>query len=361
MQAIASFKEGDWIDEIYLVTSKQVSTAKNGVVYLSLKLADKSGEIDGRLWDNAETVMNRFERDDFVRVKGVVFNYQGSLQLKMKGLERVDDALVDLSQYIQSSPRDPGDMVRELSAAADGLKNDHLRKLMRSFLDDRQFMDAFRRAPAARTLHHNYVGGLMEHVCELISLCRDLGRHFPAVDQDLLAAGAFLHDIGKVRELGVRKSIEYTTEGRLVGHISLGYEMLMDRIRVLEGFPAELAMLLKHIMLSHHGEYEYGSPKRPKIQEALIIHYLDDLSAKISNFQSTMRKENVQEGEWSNFSKMHDRYLYRQASYASGPSAAPDEVSQDAAPVAQAGKRARRDEGRGSGGEEADGKLPLDM
>ena len=131
----------------------------------------------------------------------------------------------------------------------------------------------------------------------------------------MLIAGAFLHDIGKVRELAVRKSIEYTTEGKLLGHISLGYEMVADKIRAISGFPAELTMLVKHIMLSHHGEYEFGSPKRPKIQEAIIINYLDDLSAKINNFQATLKKESIGEGEWTNFSKMHDRYLYRQASY----------------------------------------------
>ena len=146
---------------------------------------------------------------------------------------------------------------------------------------------------------------------------------------DLLTVGAFLHDIGKVRELSVRKSIEYTTEGRLLGHISLGYEMLADKIKAIPGFPDELTMLLKHIMLSHHGEYEFGSPKRPKIQEAIIINYLDDLAAKISNFRSTLKRENVEAGEWTYYSKMHDRYLYRQAAYADAegpeaPGAGPD-------------------------------------
>lgn len=312
MLNIASLKEGDWVDETYLVSSKQLSTAKNGVVYLSLKLADKTGEIDAKLWDNAEEVSGRFERDDFVHIKGIVANYQGSLQVKMRTLEKISDASVDLSQFLQASSRSPVEMSLELQAVAESVADVNLKQLMNAFLQDAEFMNAFQRAPAARTLHHNYIGGLMEHVLELTLLCRDIARHFPGVDQDLLVVGAFLHDIGKVRELGIRKSIEYTTEGRLIGHISLGYEMLAEKIHAVQGFPAELSMLLKHIMLSHHGEYEFGSPKRPKIQEAIIIHYLDDLSAKLSNFRATLMKENVAEGSWTSYSKMHDRYLYRQ-------------------------------------------------
>ncbi len=313
MQTIATLKEGDWVDETYLAVSKQVSTAKNGVTFLSIKLADKSGEIDGRLWDNADEVAGRFEREDFVRIKGVAANYQGAIQVKIKTLEKVDDSKVDVSNFIQSSKRNPDEMAEELRGVAAGISNKHLKQLLTSFLNDRAFMEAFKRAPAAKTLHHNYVGGLIEHVVELIGICRDVARHFRSIDADLLTAGAFLHDIGKVRELGIRKSIEYTTEGRLIGHITLGYEMLLEKINSIPAFPAELVMLLKHIMLSHHGEYEFGSPKRPKIQEAIIIHYLDDLSAKINNFQATLAKENVAEGDWSSFSKMHDRYLYRQA------------------------------------------------
>lgn len=326
MQTIATLKEGDWVDETYLAVSKQVSTARNGVTFLSIKLADKTGEIDGKLWDNADEVAGRFEREDFVRIKGMAANYQGAIQIKIRTLEKVDDSKVDIANFIQCSKRDPDEMAKELRVTAEGVSNAHLRRLLAAFLDDRAFMDAFKRAPAAKTLHHNYVGGLIEHVIELIGICRDVAPRFPSVDLDLLTAGAFLHDIGKVRELGVRKSIEYTTEGRLIGHITLGYELMLEKINSIPAFPAELSMLLKHIMLSHHGEYEFGSPKRPKIQEAIIIHYLDDLSAKMNNFQATLAKENVAEGDWSSFSKMHDRYLYRPAA---APNGAPPPSSVD--------------------------------
>ena len=318
MQTISTLKEGDWVDGTFLVAAKQIMIAKNGGMYLSVKLADKTGEVDGKLWDNAEEVAARFDKEDFIRVKGVAANYQGMMQVKMKTVEKVDDSKVDLANFLETSPRNIDEMIKDLSAVAAGIKNKYLNQLMNAFLADKAFMDVFRRAPAAKALHHNYIGGLLEHIVELIALAQDVAKHFPGIDTDLLAVGAFLHDIGKVRELSVRKSIEYTTEGRLLGHISLGYEMLAEKIKNIPGFPDELTMLLKHIMLSHHGEYEFGSPKRPKIQEAIIINYLDDLAAKISNFRSTLKKENVEAGEWTYYSKMHDRYLYRQASYAEG-------------------------------------------
>jgi 3'-5' exoribonuclease len=352
MQTIKALKEGDWIDETYLVVGKQVSISKTGSVYLSVKLADKTGEIDGKLWDNAEEVAKRFEREDFVRIKGVAASYQGSMQIKMRGLDRVDDGAVDLANFLEASPRNVDEMASDLAIACSAVGNAFLKKLLHGFLSDTTFLEAFKRAPAAKTLHHNYLGGLLEHVVELIALARDVGRHFPGVDEDLLIAGAFLHDIGKVRELSIRKSIEYTNEGRLLGHIALGYEMLVEKIKAIPGFPAELTLLLKHIMLSHHGEYEYGSPKRPKIQEAIIINYLDDLAAKVNNFQSTLKRENVKPGDWTAFSKMHERYLYRQADYSDADLVLRTETE---AELHRKGKKSAPPHGEGSG------NLPLDI
>lgn len=350
MQTISTFKEGDWVDETFLVAAKQIMIAKTGGMYLSVKLADKTGEVDGKLWDNAEEVASRFEKEDFIRVKGVAANYQGMMQVKMKTVEKIDDSKVDLANFLETSSRNIDEMVKELSAVAAGVGNTYLRQIMNAFLADKEFMDVFRRAPAAKALHHNYIGGLLEHVVELIALARDVAKHFPGVDSDLVIVGAFLHDIGKVRELSVRKSIEYTTEGRLLGHISLGYEMLAGKIKDIPGFPDELTMLLKHIILSHHGEYEFGSPKRPKIQEALIVNYLDDLAAKISNFRMTLKKENVEAGEWTYYSKMHDRYLYRQASYADAENA----EAPGAGPAA-----AKKEKKSAEGVADTTGKLPL--
>jgi 3'-5' exoribonuclease len=291
-----------------------------------------------------------------------VASYQGTMQIKMKTLEKVDDSKVDIANFIQSSPRDIEDMINELKAVAAGISNVHLKQLMNAFLSDKPFLEVFRRTPAAKTLHHNYIGGLLEHVLELISLCKEVARHFSAIDVDLLVTGAFLHDIGKVRELSVRKSIEYTTEGKLIGHISLGYEMLLAKIRSLPRFPEETAMLLKHIMLSHHGEYEFGSPKRPKIQEAVVIHYLDDLSAKVNNFQATLKKENIGEGEWTGFNKMHERYLYRQIaqSLSSGvPAGDVEDAENGTVDIKGPGHSCGGTRNSAAGG--PSGKLPLDI
>ena len=311
MQTIATLKEGDWVEETYLATAKTVATAKNGVTYLSLKLADKTGEINGRMWDNAEEAAGRFEREDFVRVKGMVANYQGTMQIKMKLLEKVDDAKVDIGNFIQASVRSPDDMERELAATVKGIQNTHLKRLMEAFLKDASFMESFKRAPAAKTMHHNYVGGLLEHVLELMALCRDVAKHFPSIDLDLLLVGAFLHDIGKTRELNVRKTIEYTTEGRLIGHISLGYEMLVEKIETIPGFPEETAMLLRHILLSHHGEYEFGSPKLPMTLEAIALHYLDNLDSKMYSVGHLMREDANTDSHWTPYQAHLGRKLFK--------------------------------------------------
>jgi 3'-5' exoribonuclease len=266
----------------------------------------------------------------------------------------VDDSRVDVANFLETSPRNIDEMVKELRTVSAALSNGFLRQLMNAFLDDPSFMAMFKRTPAAKTLHHNYIGGLLEHIVELVALARDVAKHFPSVDLDLLTVGAFLHDIGKVKELAVRKSIEYTTEGRLIGHISLGYEMIVEKVRAIPSFPAELALLLKHIMLSHHGEYEFGSPKRPKIQEAIIINYLDDLEAKINNFQATIRKENVAEGSWTSYSKMHDRYLYRARNVGNPASSeGPGDAEET---IRHTGKKPVP-----GGNTDASGKLPLDI
>ena len=358
MQTIVSLKEGDWVEEVYLVTSKQISTAKNGVTYLSLKLADKTGEIDGRLWDNADEVAGKFEREDFVRIRGMASNYQGTMQIKMKTLEKVDDSKVDIANFLECSPRNPDEMVNELKG--------HCRVFVQrapSAADELVFER--RGLPGAVQTHtggQNAASQLHRRPARTRGRAdrarRDVAKHFPSIDRDLVTAGAFLHDIGKVRELAVRKSIEYTTEGRLIGHISLGYEMIVERVKAIPGFPAELTLLLKHIMLSHHGEYEFGSPKRPKIQEAIVINYLDDLAAKINNFQATLKKEQVAEGGWTGFSKMHDRYLYRQMAYSGAENDRNNdsEETEEGKPHGAKGKKTSAAADRN-----ASGKLPLDL
>jgi len=206
--------------------------------------------------------------------------------------------------------------IDELRSEIGRIKNPHLKDLLNAFSDDPEFMALFKKAPAAKGVHHVYIGGLLEHTLELVTLCRDIIRHYPDADADLLVTGAILHDAGKVYELGYKKSIDYTDEGRLIGHILLGFKLVEEKIRKLNGFPKDLAMLLEHIIISHQGRYEWGSPKRPKTLEALILHYLDEMNAKIKSFKETFEKgkndtENAEDQTgWSSYNRIFERFLY---------------------------------------------------
>jgi len=346
--------ENKVITTSFVVASKQVKSKKSGEPYLALTLADRSGHLEAKVWDNVSEIMESFGQDDFVKVKGLLNKFNNRFQLTVHKLRRMAESEVDFGDYLPKCPRDVDALWRTLGDFVASFQNPHLKALVLAFMDDPDIAAAYRTAPAAKSLHHAYIGGLLDHVVSLCRLCDLACRNYPLIDRDLLLTGAFLHDIGKVRELIVRKSISYTTEGRLLGHISLGYEMVAEKINAIPGFSQELSMLLKHIMLSHHGEYEFGSPKRPKIQEAVIINYLDDLSAKINNFQATLKRENVGAGEWTAFSKMHDRYLYRQKDYTE-PGGTSEEAEEKRSSSSKSG-RLRSGAGPGSSG-----KLPLDI
>ncbi|MEK6577057.1 MAG: HD domain-containing protein [Nitrospirota bacterium] len=309
-------KDGDSIEGIFLVRSKQVSTSRTGNLFITITLANKNGDLDGKIWDEAEEMGKRFNKDDFIKIRGRITSYQGARQINIKSLERVEDDMVDVSLFIPASKRDIEEMVSELRSEIDRINNPHLKGLLSAFSDDPEFMALFKKAPAAKGVHHVYIGGLLEHTLELVMLCRDIIRHYPDADADLLVTGAILHDAGKVYELGYKKSIDYTDEGRLIGHILLGFRLVEEKIRMLEGFPKDLAMLLEHIIISHQGRYEWGSPKRPKTLEALILHYLDEMNAKIKSFHETFEREKINaentedQTGWSSYNRIFERFLY---------------------------------------------------
>lgn len=309
-------KDGEWIEGVFLVRSKQVSTSRTGNLFISVILASRRGELEGKIWDNAEETTKKFKNDDFVKIKGRVTSYQGARQINIRSLERVPDDEVDISEFIPKSQRDIEEMVAEMRYEIENVGNPYLKRLLKLFFDDPEFICLFKQAPAAKGVHHVYIGGLLEHTLELVRLCRDITRHYPEADIDLLITAAILHDIGKVYELGYKRSIEYTDEGRLIGHILIGFRLVDDKIRMLDGFPRDLAMLLEHIIISHQGRYEWGSPKRPKTLEALILHYLDEMNAKIKSFKETFEREKKdtsnQESRsgWSSYNRIFERFLY---------------------------------------------------
>ena len=308
---IKEIKEGDLIENIFLTKDKRLNTAKNGSNYLSVRFVDKTGEIDAKLWDEADTYNKIFKKEDFVKIKGKVINYQGVKQIQIKQIERIEDSEVNIADYLQTSHKSPEEMIRELKEKIDIIMDIHLTKLLSLFYEDTEFIGLFKTAPAAKSNHHAYIGGLLQHTLEVASLCEDVTKYYPEINPDLLIAGAILHDIGKVYELRYSKAFAYTDEGGLIGHITIGVEMITEKIRTIEGFPHKLEMLLKHMILSHHGHYEYGSPKRPKILEAIMLYHMDEMNAKVDMFRRSIDEDENERENWTAYNKFFERYLFK--------------------------------------------------
>jgi len=304
-------KEHDNFDSLFLVASKNLSAGKTGKSYLAVSLMDKTGSIEGRVWDNAEHFAGLFDAEDFVHVKGSVSAYMGKLQVKVTSISRIDDNDVDVKDFLPTARRPVDEMFEELIHIAGAMKDRFLKQLVLDMFSDTKIADDYKHAPAAKGMHHVYIGGLLEHSLSLCSLAEKVCGHYEGVNLDLITTGAILHDVGKTRELSYSRAFGYTDEGRLLGHITIGVEMIDEKIRKIEGFPAELAMLVKHMILSHHGVYEYGSPKRPKTVEATILSYLDDLDAKVNSLQALIESEAESASNWTGYHRLYDRYIYK--------------------------------------------------
>ncbi|WP_298269194.1 HD domain-containing protein [Geobacter sp.] len=309
---VSSIRERDQIESVFLVKDKIMAMAKNGKPYMTLRLMDKSGEIEGRVWDNVDELAATFDKDDFIAIRCKATVYLGKMQLIISELFRVPEHQVTLADFLPESERAIEEMEQELTALVESLADPHLKGLMKAFFDDPALMPLYRVAPAAKGMHHVYLGGLLEHSLSVARLVDAIIPLYTGLNRDLLVAGALLHDVGKVREMTYLRSFDYTDEGKLLGHITIGVEMLQERIASLPGFPADLTMLLKHMLLSHHGQYEYGSPKRPKTLEATILNYLDDLDSKINGIRTHIRKEAENQSRWTSYHRLYDRYYYKE-------------------------------------------------
>jgi 3'-5' exoribonuclease len=307
----SQIKERDWVEAVFLVRDKTLGMAKNGKPYLTLKLMDRTGEVEGRIWDRVDEFAVQFERDDFLHVAGKASIYLGKMQLVIQELKRLDERLVDLADFLPVAARPAAEMVAELKARVASLGDPHLRALLQAFVDDPAFLAAYSRAPAAKAMHHVYLGGLLEHSLAVASLAADICQRYPGLNRDLLMAGALLHDVGKISELRYARSFEYTDMGKLIGHIVIGVELVEEKLRTLADFPGELAILLKHLLLSHHGQYEFGSPKRPKTLEAVILNFIDDLDSKINGVRTHLDKEPDSASPWTQYHRLYDRYFFK--------------------------------------------------
>jgi 3'-5' exoribonuclease len=291
----------------FLVHAEEIRQKKSGEMYLSLLLADRTGELDAKMWDNVAEVLDGFERDDFVKVKGLIQIFHNRPQLTIHKVRRLDESEIDYADYFPCSKRDPNEMWMELRGVVAEVGNPHLRGLLDALLGDDEIARRYRQAPAAKQIHHAYLGGLIEHVLSLCALAKMTASHYRHIDRDLLLAGVVLHDIGKIYELNYERGFSYSTEGQLIGHINIALRMVADKLRGLPDFPAPLRTLLEHMILSHHGQLEFGSPKLPQFPEALLLHYLDDMDSKMECMRALAQNDRQVEGCFTSYSTALER------------------------------------------------------
>jgi 3'-5' exoribonuclease len=293
----------------FVVASKQVKPKKNGEPYLALTLSDRTGQIEAKMWDNVADAISTFDQDDFVKVRGLINKYNSRFQLTIYKIRPAGESEVDFEDYLPKCPRDIDELWRTLCEFVAGFKDVNLRALIEAFINDPDISRAYRIAPAAKTLHHAYIGGLLDHVVSLFKLCDLNARNYPQIDRDLLMSGAFLHDIGKIHELTYARSFNYSNRGQLLGHMVIELEMLQAKLRDLPNFPVDLKMLLEHMIISHHGHYEFGSPKLPMFPEALMLHYLDDLDSKMEAMRAQFERNGDIENPWAGYNTSLERPL----------------------------------------------------
>ena len=308
---IRDIKSGDKVVDYFLVSEKNLAFSQKGAPYLNVRLKDKTGELDGKIWDNAREWDKAFKKGDIIRIEARSANYKNLIQLSIAELKKAADEDVDLSDYLPTARKNGEQMLAELMGLVETVDTPPLKALLYSFFQDEELASLFRKAPAAKGFHHIYLGGLLEHTLSVARLLDLACAHYAGIDRDLLLTGGILHDIGKVYEFSYDRIIEYSDEGRLVGHIVMGVEMVDKRIAALPDFPAHLALKLRHILLSHHGDLEYGSPKRPKTVEALIVHFMDDLDAKVNAFQEYIAAAPDDDSGWTPFHRLFERFIYK--------------------------------------------------
>ncbi len=288
---LASYEEGKLFDSFFLVLTRQLRTTQSNKPYLNLIFCDKTGQMEGRAWEPDDPrIAKGFERGDVVKVRGCVSRFNDRLQMKVEQLRKATEAETDKTDLMPATTYDVEDLWRQLLSFVESFTDPYLKLLLTAMLSDPQIAVAYREAPAARQLHHAWLGGLLEHVISLLMLADRVAPHYPILHRDLLLTGVILHDIGKVRELSWDVGFEYTVEGTLLGHIQIGSALAERTMDTLPGFPPRLKILVLHMILSHHGKLEFGSPKLPMIPEALVLNFLDDLDAKMQAMQNEFDK-----------------------------------------------------------------------
>lgn len=312
MKYIESLREGERINEIYLCKGKQSALTKAGKPYDNLILQDKTGTLDAKIWEPGSVGIDEFEALDYIAVMGDITSFQGNLQLNVKRVREVQEGEYDPKDYLPISDKDIDEMYNELKTLITSIGNSYLKQLLASFfLEDADFEKRFKFHSAAKSVHHGFVGGLLEHTLGVAKNCDYFAKTYPILNRDLLLSAAIFHDIGKLEELSTFPENDYTDEGQLLGHIMIGAEMVGERIRTIPGFPKGLANELKHCILAHHGELEYGSPKKPALAEALALSFADNIDAKMETVREIFASVPENNLEWQGYNRLLESNIRR--------------------------------------------------
>ena len=305
MKYIKDYNDGDRICDIYLIKHKASAMTKNGKAYDNVILQDKTGTMDAKIWDPNSAGIGDFDTLDYVEIVGDVTNFQGALQVSVKRARLCKEGEYDPADYLPVSRKNIDDMFHELLTLIDSLENKYLKELLNSFFrEDENFIKGFKKSSAAKTMHHGFVGGLLEHTLSVAKLCDYYSKAYPMLKRDLLLTAAMLHDMGKMKELSFFPANDYTDDGQFLGHIIIGTEMISEKIRNIDGFPNMLALELKHCILAHHGEYEYGAAKKPAIMEAMALYFADNTDAKMEMLTELF--QNTTEQGWLGYNRLFD-------------------------------------------------------
>ncbi len=303
MKYISTLREGERISEVYLCKSKQTAMTKNGKPYDNVVLQDKTGTLDAKIWDVGSVGIEEFEAMDYIAITGDITSFQGNLQCSIKRARKVGEGEYDPKDYLPVSERDVDEMYREVMDLISSVNNPYLSQLLHRFFDDKDFEKRFKFHSAAKSVHHGFVGGLLEHSLSVAKNCDFFAKQYPILNRDLLITAAIFHDIGKLKELSIFPENDYTDAGQLLGHIMIGAEWIGEEIRNIDGFPEVLGNELKHCILAHHGELEFGSPKKPALIEALALSFADNIDAKMETFKELLVNVPENNLEWQGYNR----------------------------------------------------------
>ena len=304
MKYIESLREGERINEVDLCKFKQAALTKAGKPYDNVILQDKTGTLDAKIWDPGSVGIDEFDAMDYVAVTGDITSFQGNLQLSIKRVRKVGEGEYDPKDYLPATDKNVDEMYAELMSFVNSVKNPYLSRLLHSFFDDADFAKAFKFHSAAKSVHHGFVGGLLDHTVSVTRNCDYFAQNYPFLNRDMLLTAAMFHDIGKLKELSTFPENDYTDAGQLLGHIIIGTEWIGEKIREIDGFPEVLANELKHCILAHHGELEYGSPKKPALVEALALSFADNLDAKMETVRELLNNVPDNNLTWQGYNRL---------------------------------------------------------